>query len=195
MGSIFKEYRLGEICKVHRGLSFTDYGLESGTPIIKKKNIRGGKVVVEDVFYGDETKHKVLDIHRVRYEDVVITNVSPGGKVAINLTDMEFILGGEVFKLEPNPEILNRRYLYYFLMNSPQQIEQALTLANVVRLHVSSIEKFKIHVPDLKTQLEIVRYLDTFRELREELRMRKQQGVYYRDKIMSSLRECALLDK
>ncbi|AEG73057.1 type I restriction-modification system, S subunit [Mycoplasma haemofelis str. Langford 1] len=191
MQNSFKECRLGEICKIHRGLSFkSTYYLESGTPVLKIGNVDGGKVIKENLFYCDEKSHKVLDMHRVRYEDVVITNLAPAGKVAINLTNLEFILSSHVFKLDPNPEILDRRYLYYFLMNSPRQIEQMLTAANVVRIHMSSLEKFKILVPDLETQRSIVAKLDKFRELREELKMRKRQGVYYRNKIMGGLQEC-----
>ncbi|AEW45410.1 Type I restriction enzyme specificity HsdS domain protein [Mycoplasma haemocanis str. Illinois] len=190
MKNTFKEYRLGEICKIHKGLSFKSiHYLKSGTPVLKIGNIDGGKVIRGNLFYCDEKGHRVLDIHRVRYEDVVMTNLAPAGKVGINLTDIEFILGGEVFKFEPNPEILDRRYLYYFLMNSPSQIEQMLTSANVVRIHISSVEKFKILVPNLETQRSIVKKLDIFRELREELKMRKRQGAYYRDKIMGELQE------
>ncbi|AEW45404.2 type I restriction-modification system, S subunit [Mycoplasma haemocanis str. Illinois] len=182
---------------VRKGLSFKEsHYLESGTPVLKKGNIKVGKVNNESLFYCDERNHKVLDTHRVRYGDVVITNLDPqAGRVGINLTDTEFILCGEVFKLEPNPRILDRKYLYYFLVNFPHKIEQLLTSSNVVRLRASSIEKFKIRVPDLETQRNIVKQLDTFQELREELRMRKSQGVYYRDKIMRYLQDCSSAKK
>ncbi|AEW45407.1 type I restriction enzyme specificity HsdS domain protein [Mycoplasma haemocanis str. Illinois] len=191
--SVFKEYRLGEICKVCRGISFKDsHYLKSGTPVLKKGNIKGGNVVKENLFYCDETNHKISDSLRVRYEDVVITNSAPHpGRIAINLTDFEFILSAHVFKLDPNPEVLDRKYLYYFLMNSPQQAERMITVKNVSAINVSSVENFEILVPDLETQRSIVRKLDTFQELREELReelkMRKRQGAYYRDKIMGEL--------
>ncbi|CBY92713.1 type I restriction-modification system, S subunit [Mycoplasma haemofelis str. Langford 1] len=194
MKSISKEYCLGEICKVHRGLFFTGSSyLESGTAVLSKKNIKNGKVMKEGLSYCDERNHKVEDSHRVRYGDVVITNSYIAGRVGINLTDTEFILEGNAFKLEPNLEILDKKYLYYFLMNSPQQIEQLISYGNVSIISKSSMEKFKIRVPDLETQKNIVRQLDAFWELREELRMRKQQKDYYRNKIMKSLQDSCVV--
>ncbi|AEW45402.1 type I restriction enzyme specificity HsdS domain protein [Mycoplasma haemocanis str. Illinois] len=195
MASIFKEYKLGEVCKICRGVSFKGiHYLESGTPVLKIGNIQDGKVIKENLFYCDEGSHKIADEQWVRYGDVVITNLAPAGKVGINLTDIEFVLGGHAFKLLPNPEILDRGYLYYFLVNFPSQVESMITLGNVSVISVSSMERFKILIPDLETQRDIVRKLDIFRELREELKMRKRQGIYYRNKIMHDLQECAFTD-
>ncbi|CBY92719.1 type I restriction-modification system, S subunit (fragment) [Mycoplasma haemofelis str. Langford 1] len=147
-------------------------------------------MVKENLFYCDDANHKISDAHRVQYGDVVITNSAPSPRrVAINLTNLEFILSSHVFKLDPNPEILDRKYLYYFLENSPQQVERMITFKNVSAINVSSVESFKILVPDLETQRSIAAKLDKLRELREELKMRKRQGVYYRNKIMSNLLE------
>ena len=72
------------------------------------------------------------------------------------------------------------KYLYYFLQNNTQHFPQ-------ISLHVT--EDFKIPVPPLEVQAEIVKILDEYstsvtalqQELEKELTARKKQYEYYRD--------------
>lgn len=52
------------------------------------------------------------------------------------------------------------------------------------RLWIGTYSKFRIPVPPLPVQREIVRILDNFTELTTELTVRKQQYAYYRDKLL-----------
>ena len=52
------------------------------------------------------------------------------------------------------------------------------------RLWIGTYSEFKIPVPPLPVQREIVRILDNFTELTAELTARKQQYAYYRDKLL-----------
>ena len=86
-------------------------------------------------------------------------------------------------------ETLDTRYVYHYLLNIQDEIYATKKGGGVPHVHVSSIENFKIPLPPLQVQLEIVRILDNFteltKELREELTMRKKQYEYYRDSLLS----------
>ncbi|AEW45412.1 type I restriction enzyme specificity HsdS domain protein [Mycoplasma haemocanis str. Illinois] len=186
-----KQYLLGDICKVHIGANFKDSDYKkSGIPVLKSSGVNGGLISKDVVFYCDP--EKALNESLVSFGDIVITGGASSGKVGINLTNIDYLPTSKIFKLEPDPSIVSKKYLYYFLLNSSREINSHITFGNTTNLYKSSLLKIRVFIPDLKTQDRVVRYLDKFRELREELRLRRRQGVYYRNKIMSDLQECAL---
>ncbi|CBY92724.1 type I restriction-modification system, S subunit [Mycoplasma haemofelis str. Langford 1] len=181
-----KQYLLGDICKVYVGVNFKDSDYKKfGIPVLKASGVNDGLTSEEVAFYC--SSEKAFNESLVSFGDIVVTGGASSGKVGINLTDINYLPTSKIFKLEPDPSIVSKKYLYYFLLNSSREINSHITSGNATNLYKSSLLKIRVLVPDLETQDRIVRYLDKFRELREELRMRKSQGVYYRNKIMSSL--------
>lgn len=74
------------------------------------------------------------------------------------------------------------RYLYHYI----QTIDVSpLIHGNIPKLTGGDFKALQIPVPPLPVQREIVRILDNFTELTAELTARKQQYMYYRDKLLT----------
>lgn len=86
--------------------------------------------------------------------------------------------------------VLNTRFLYFALKaQEKENIERLVSHGGVPALNKSDVLKIEIPVPPIEVQREIVRILDTFAELTdeltEELDCRSQQYAYYRDRLLS----------
>ena len=86
------------------------------------------------------------------------------------------------------------KYLYYVLKNNIQQFRDAASgMGSLPQISLKVTEDFKIPLPPLPVQQEIVRILDNFTELTTELTAelaaeltaRKKQYEYYRDKLLT----------
>lgn len=86
-------------------------------------------------------------------------------------------------------ELCSTKYLYYLLLNMQDKIYATKKGAGIPHVHIKDVENFKIPVPPLDVQNEIVRILDTFTshtaELQAELQARKEQYEYYRNKLLT----------
>lgn len=86
-------------------------------------------------------------------------------------------------------ELCSTKYLYYLLLNMQDKIYATKKGAGIPHVHIKDVENFKIPVPPLNVQKEIVRILDTFTshaaELQAELQARKEQYEYYRNKLLT----------
>ena len=91
------------------------------------------------------------------------------------------------------PEQLKNRFLYYALMCQREYLISRVRRASVPRLARSVIENLKIPLPPLEVQQEIVRILDRFdalvndiaQGLPAEIAARHKQYEYYRDKLLT----------
>ena len=88
------------------------------------------------------------------------------------------------------PKRVSTKYLYYSLMN--EWIKKVYDYTH--KAHPSVIrEEYIIPIPPLPVQEEIVRVLDTFTDLQEqlqaELQKRQQQYSFYRDLLLTNLKD------
>ena len=85
--------------------------------------------------------------------------------------------------------LLLPRFLYFYLKNSPKEIEKLCTFDGIPALNKSALEGLLIPIPPLKIQEKIVQKLDKMTkyvtELTSELTSRKKQYSYYRDNLLS----------
>ena len=85
--------------------------------------------------------------------------------------------------------VLNIKYLYHYLRNNQKAIYNKKTGAGIPHVHGKDIARFRIPVPPLPVQEEIVRILDNFTELATELATeltaRKKQYEYYRAEFLA----------
>ena len=82
------------------------------------------------------------------------------------------------------------KYLYYVLMNNLKDyLESHKNNGAMIYIVLGTLQNFEIPVPPLPVQEEIVRILDKFteleQELEQELELRKKQYEYYRNKMLS----------
>lgn len=76
------------------------------------------------------------------------------------------------------------KYIYYAMQSIQEKIYSSKKGGGVPHVHISSIDKFRIPLPPLAVQQEIVRILDSFTELTAELTARRKQYEYYRDQLL-----------
>lgn len=100
---------------------------------------------------------------------------------AFKWVDFPFKVKSSAMKiLTANEEKAMLRYVYHFMgaLN--------FTSDEHKRLWIATYSKFKMPLPPLPVQREIVRILDNFTELTAELTARKKQYEYYRDELLKS---------
>jgi type I restriction enzyme S subunit len=112
------------------------------------------------------------------------------GKVAIN--KIELTTNQACCNLEIDDTKALYRYVYHFLCSRYEYIK-SLGQGSQNNINANIVKELKIPVPPLEIQREIVRILDKFTELTEELTdtlteeiiNRKKQYKYYRDKLLT----------
>ncbi len=184
---------LGEIGSFTRGngLQKKDF-TDSGVPCIHYGQIY--------TYYGnftDKTKSFVSadcakKLRKAKKGDLIITTTSENledvCKCLVWLGEEEVCVGGEtsIYSHDQNP-----KYIAYCLQttNFFDFKKKNFIGTKVVRVHQDKLKEYKIPVPPMEVQREIVRILDKFTELislleRERI-LRKKQYAYYREKLLT----------
>ncbi|MFH1653531.1 MAG: restriction endonuclease subunit S [Pseudomonadota bacterium] len=108
------------------------------------------------------------------------------GKIGYYDYESTAYLNQRVGKFIPNIELLNNRYLYHFLLSKVEEIYASAGGGAQPNLSSNTLmTKFKIPIPPLAIQEEIVKILDTFTTLEAELEARKKQYEYYREELLT----------
>lgn len=87
----------------------------------------------------------------------------------------------------------NHLFLYYYCFNLCEWCKNNTTISSFASVDMNGFRKFKIPIPPLSVQSQIVQILDAFTELTEQLRdeltaelaMRQKQYHYYRDLLLT----------
>ena len=164
------EYRaLGEVAVMKRGTSITKKNVNKGSyPVVS-----GGK---EPAYYCD----------RFNRQDETIT-VAGSGAGYVQYWDTPIFVC-DAFSVK-GTNFISTKFLYYLLTNKQETIYSTKKGGGVPHVHISDIENFRVPVPPLPVQQEIVRILDSFteleKELEKELELRRKQYEYYRDLLLN----------
>ena len=139
----------------------------------------GGKTVI-DAF---ET-----DIPNANITKVPAVLVQSRGVIDAVFYDKPFTFKNEMWAYTAKT-ITEVKYLYYILKNNIQIFrDEASRMGSLPQISLKTTEEFRIPVPPLPVQEEVVRILDTFTELTAELTAeiaaRQKQYEYYRDKLL-----------
>lgn len=131
---------------------------------------------------GTET-YGYADSYRIDRDAVSISSIGNVGYVAYRSAYFTPIIRLKV--LLPNTDILTTKFLYYALT----AITFVGTNSSLSSMKADDVKKYKIPVPPLPVQEEIVKVLDAFTaleaELEAELEARKRQYEYYRNKLLT----------
>ena len=165
---IGKSVDLGDVCEVVRGGSprpiieyiTTD---EEGVNWLKIGDVNE----CDKYFRHANEKIKPSGIPKTREVvagDLILSNSMSFGRAFITLID-GYIHDGWL-RLRPNEEVLDRNYLYYFLIsNFAQNQFKAIATGSVVNnLKTETVKAIKIILPPLEIQKKIVGYLDVIDE-------------------------------
>ena len=81
------------------------------------------------------------------------------------------------------------KFIFYYCFLLDEWCKKNTTVGNFPGVDMNGFKKFRIPIPPLQTQEEIVRILDTFTELTAELTAelaaREKQYEYYRNKLLT----------
>ena len=185
---------LGDVAEYIRGLTYSranESHDKTGYKVLRANNIS----LNENRLNFDDIKivkldTKVKSTQKLYKNDILISAASGSrehvGKVAFINSDLDYYFGGFMGVLRCSCE-LNPRFLFHILTSVIFQkyLDEMLNSSTINNLSSSIIKNFKIPIPPLEVQQEIVAILDKFTELTAELEARKKQYEYYRDKLLS----------
>ena len=188
------EYRaLGDVCKLITGATpskkLSSYWNDGTIPWMSSgevslKRVWSTEAKITQLAY-DKTSTTLVPPH-----SIVIALAGQGktrGKVAI--TEIELCTNQSLCSIVCSNE-LDYKFLYYYLDGKYEEL-RSISNGDGSRggLSLKILSPYKIPVPPLDVQREIVRILDNFTELTAELTAeliaRKKQYEYYRDKLLA----------
>ncbi len=162
-----------------------------GTPITagKMKEIENPDGDIR-VFAGGKTVINAFeeDIPNANITRVPAVLVQSRGVIDAVYYDKPFTFKNEMWAYTTDEQV-SVKYLYYVLKNNLEYFRTAASgMGSLPQISLPVTEEFKIPVPPLEVQREIVRILDNFTELTAELtaelEARKKQYEYYRDMLL-----------
>ena len=118
--------------------------------------------------------------------------IAAGAAGEVGFSDVDFWAADDCYYFKC-PEILNDKFLYYFLLKENHKLFSQVRRASIPRLGKTAIESLKIPLPPLEEQKRIATILDKFHTLTsslsdglpKEIELRQKQYEYYRDLLLN----------
>ncbi|MDM8215474.1 restriction endonuclease subunit S [Desulfovibrio piger] len=186
---------LKNICEIRSGWGFpnSEQGLKEGElPFYKvsdMNSIDNNTIMTVSNNYISYSTAKKLKCSPVPANTIIFPKI--GAAIGTNkkrILSVQSCYDNNIVGLIPNNLILSK-FLYY-IIEKTNIIQFADYSGAMPSIKKSTLEKYKIPVPPLPVQEEIVRILDKFTELTAELtaelEKRKQQYKFYRDKLIKN---------
>lgn len=115
--------------------------------------------------------------------------VKSRGIIEFEYYDKPFSHKNEMWAYHSQNPNINIKFIYYFLKQNEPYFQKIGSKMQMPQIATPDTDKFKIPIPPLSVQSQIVQILDTFTELTDqlttELSMRQKQYQYYRDFLLS----------
>ena len=187
-----KTLRLDEIAQIYDGTHQTPNYKNSGIPFISVENIKdiyGSKKYISEE---DFNKYKI----KPQINDVFMTRIGSIGDCAIFDKPADLAYYVSLALIRPNTDIVTSKYLKYVIESKFGRKElRKRTLVNAVpiKINKNDIGKIELPIPPISVQKNIVKILDRFDKLNNdmseglpaEIEARKKQYEYYRDTLLS----------
>ena len=197
------EFRyLGEVGTYTRGISYkktdelSDRSSHDSIKVLRSNNI----TLINNTLNFDGVK-SIQNTVRIRPDqwlknnDIIISAASGSqahvGKVAyVRQHNTDYSFGAFMAVIRTDNTLLNPRFLFHLLTSRSfeKYLQSALQFTTIKNLNARIMKAFRIPVPPLEVQREIVNILDTFSELQAELEAeleaRRKQYEYYRDRLL-----------
>lgn len=168
--------KLGEIAKINRGKRVTKKDLLKNEeyPVYQNSLIPLG-------YYSESNCKK---------GSTILISAGAAGQIAY--IEKKFWAADDCFYFECS-ELITNKFLYYLLKGNQLKIMLKVRKASIPRLPRQAVENLKINLPPLEEQERIVKILDNFESLINdisiglpaEIEARTKQYEYYRDRILS----------
>lgn len=170
-----KYYRIRDICTIKSGKRLPagfDFSNEP-TPYryIRSRDIKGGKITLDDVAYIDKEIKKKINKYIINDGDIAITIVANIGDIGFATAECDGInLTENAVRLTSfNHNTVFSKYLAYYL-NQPfmkAHMENIAAGAAQAKLGIYKIEKMKVQLPELSFQKSIVNIIEKYDNLIE----------------------------
>lgn len=189
---------LGEVCSIVRGVTYSksaEVNSTIGQKILRANNITlsTNTVNFDDVKVISDSV-KLNSNQMLRKNDILICTASGSkahiGKVAYIDQDLDCYFGGFMAVIRTNSTLLGR-FMFHLLVGHSfsSYLENTLNSSTINNLNSTILSGFRVPIPPLPVQEEIVRILDTFttlemeleKQLEAELAARTKQYEHYRN--------------
>ncbi len=168
--------KLGEVCDFQKGKSITKKAVTFG----KVPVISGGR---QPAYYHNEANRSGETIA-----------ISSSGVYAgyVSYWDIPVFLA-DSFSVSPKQKTLMPKYLFHYLTTQQDAIHATKSTGGIPHVYSKDLQNFLIPIPPLEIQQEIVKILDQFSALTTdllagipaEIKARKKQYEYYREKLLT----------
>ena len=167
---------MGEVAKFRRGTAITAKDTTDGDiPVIANSP-------APVYFHGESNRHG---------ETVVIARSGAYSGLVSYWNQPIFLT--DAFSVHPDTELLQPKFVYYFLQNRQDHIHSMKKGSGVPHVRVREFESFSIPIPPLAEQARVVAILDKFDALVNdlssglpaEIAARRRQYEYYRDRLLT----------
>lgn len=151
--------------------------VERPTPfrMIRTTNVRDGFIDLSETRFVEEEVFKTWTRRQVPMPgDVILTREAPLGEVGIIRPGERVFLGQRLVSYRTDPELLDNRFLMYYLRSAAGQAQvQSFGMGSTVaHMRVPDAKKLKIPTPPIKTQRRIASILGAYDDLIEVNRRR-----------------------
>ncbi len=173
---------LEKVMRRHKGTKITATQMKvlhkNGASV---KIFAGGKTYAQ-VDFSDIPKNNIYQIPSVI--------VKSRGVIEFEYYDKPFTHKNEFWSYFSDNDNINIKFVFYYLKEKEPYFQKLASKMQMPQISLPDTQKFKIPLPPLPIQQEIVRILDTFTnleaELEAELEARKKQYEYYRRNLLAS---------
>lgn len=161
---------LGKHIDILSGCAFPSSGFNrnNGVPLIRIRDILSGKT---ETYYEGSYDLKYL----IKKGDLLVGMDGDFNREYWKGTDA--LLNQRVCKITPNPETLDKNFLYHFLQKELDKIHATTDVVTVKHLSVKKIQDIKIRLPSLKEQKRIAAILDKA----DAIRQKREQAIKVAD--------------
>jgi type I restriction enzyme S subunit len=167
---------VGEVAKVQSGFAFKSRDWqESGVPVVKIQNVRGGRVDLTGCSFVSEDVAAAASRCRLQRGDVLVTMSGEIGSIGVVRTDSHIVLNQRVGRLELlKDEAAELRYLAYALQDPKLKATMEAIAYGAAQPNISPslIASLPIWLPAKSSQRCIAGILETFDDLIENNRRR-----------------------
>ena len=188
---------LGEVCVLKNGYtplkSNKEFWEDGSIPWFRLEDIRkNGRILSDSI---QRVTSKAVKGGKVfPANSLIVSTTATIGEVA--LITVPFLCNQQITAVTITDKYVQKsdiKFLFYYMQILSNEMKKGINEGSFPIISVSKMRAFKIPIPPLKIQQEIVKILDKFTEyvteyvteLTAELTDRQKQYTYYRDKLLS----------
>lgn len=188
--------KFGDIFDFQNGFAFkSNLFKDSGDAILRITNIQESRILTNNIVFFDKSDYKEnLSPYLVRKGDIVVAmSGATTGKIGVNRTSTNYYLNQRVGKFVPKKDIVLNRYLYHLLLQNSEKIYAISQGGAQPNLSSEKLKSLTALIPPISEQEQVIEILDRYDSfcnditigLPAEIKARKNQYEYYRDKLLT----------